>query len=136
MTASGGLFADEGHQRDVTGAFDRDGQFSLVSGAGAGHTPGKDLRTLGYKPAQTSHILVIDGIDLIYAKAAHLAAAFTSAAYGTFGSISHDMGLLFMKSGKAPQNGRSSSPTISSKSLAVAVVKAGGASLNLGACDS
>lgn len=54
---------DKGHQCDLTGALNRRRQLSLMLRAGAGHTPGQDLRPLGHIPTQPRHILVINTIN-------------------------------------------------------------------------
>ena len=43
------------------GAFDREGQLALVTGAGAGDAAGNDLRALAEIPPQAGDVLVIDG---------------------------------------------------------------------------
>ena len=73
--ARGGLKANSlvsyvGQQSDVTSSLDSHGQFSLVTGAGAGHTTGNDLGALREVSSQASYILVINGFNLIGAEGA------------------------------------------------------------------
>ena len=58
--------------------------------AGAGHTAGEDLASLGDETAQLGHVLVIDELSSVHAEAAHLFASLaTAAADFSFGSICH-----------------------------------------------
>ena len=59
----------------MTGALDGDSQRALVSGAGAGHTAGQYLRTLGHIAAESGDILIVDVLDLVNTEAAYLATA-------------------------------------------------------------
>lgn len=68
-----------------TSSLDSHGQFSLMTGAGAGHTTGNDLGALREVSSQTSYILVINGFNLIGAEGADFSSS--SAAISTFLSI-------------------------------------------------
>ncbi len=54
-------------------------EVALMSCACAGYTAGKDLASLRHITAETSDILVINMLDLIYAKAANLFAGLSAA---------------------------------------------------------
>ena len=58
----------------MAGSLDGDGERALVAGAGAGHTAGEDLASLGNEPAQLGHIFVVDEFSPVYAESAYLAA--------------------------------------------------------------
>jgi hypothetical protein len=75
----------------MTRTLDSDGQLALMVSAAAGHAARKNLRALGKESAELCHVLIVDGIDLIYAEAANLPAAFSAAApvaaIGTVASV-------------------------------------------------
>ena len=71
----------------MTGALDSGGQGSLMTGAGTGHTAGKNLSALGSILAELCNILIVDGIDLVDAKAANLSAALAVSAHGALGAL-------------------------------------------------
>jgi sorbitol-specific phosphotransferase system component IIA len=57
-----------GQKRDLTGAFDRLGQLTLMHCAGSGGSAGQNLGTLGKVTAQFRGVLVIDMLRFIHAK--------------------------------------------------------------------
>ena len=56
----------------MTGALNRNRQLTLMARASAGYSAGQNLCSLRDKTAQFCDILVINGLDLIYAEAANL----------------------------------------------------------------
>ena len=66
------LFGNVGQQRDGTRALDGDGELTLVTGTGAGHTAGKDLGALRNELSQLRNILVINAVNLVYTEDANL----------------------------------------------------------------
>ena len=68
-----------GHQGDRTRALDGRRELTLVLCAGAGHAAGQNLAALAGEAAEPGHILVIDVLDLIHAKRAHLPARLAAA---------------------------------------------------------
>ena len=59
-------------QRQVAGAFNGLGNFSLVLGAVAGDAPGNNLATLGDKIAKCARLFVIDSQIFLGAETANL----------------------------------------------------------------
>ena len=59
----------------MASALDRNGQLTLMCGAGAGNAAGQDLSPLGHIAAKSCDILIVDILDLIYTEAAYLATA-------------------------------------------------------------
>lgn len=66
------LIANVRKQSNLTGALDSRVQLALVLCTSAGNTTGKDLCTLGNELSQLCNILVINGVDLVYAENANL----------------------------------------------------------------
>lgn len=66
---------DKGQQSGLTGAFDRGSHFSLMLGAGAGHTAGQDLGTLGNELSEFCGILIINEFHLVCAEDADLSSS-------------------------------------------------------------
>ena len=64
----------------MTGALDGGRQGALVERAGAGHTAGDDLSPVGQVPSQLADVFVVDGLGLVGAESADLAAAAFAAA--------------------------------------------------------
>src|SRR5262245_6941250 len=62
-------------QRDLSRAFDRRLEFSLVHRARARDPPRQDLAALGHERPDQLHVLVVDVVDLVRAELADLAAA-------------------------------------------------------------
>jgi len=73
------LIAAEWKQCKVTGAFDRNGQLTLVMCAGAGYSAGQNLGSLRNKAAKLCNILVINCVDSVNTESADLFAGFASA---------------------------------------------------------
>ena len=59
----------------MTRTLDSGGQVTLVSGTGACHAAGKNLRSLGHIAAKPGNVFVINMFDLIYTETAYLSAA-------------------------------------------------------------
>ena len=59
----------------MTRTLDCGGQVALVSGTGACHAAGKNLRSLGHIAAKPGNIFVVDVLNLIYTETAYLSAA-------------------------------------------------------------
>ena len=64
----------------MPGSLDRQPQGSLVFGADSGTAPGFYLRPVGYKPANTVHVLVVDGFHVVNAERTYLPAGRVSSA--------------------------------------------------------
>ena len=75
------LVGDEGQQSDLTSPLDGLGQLTLMHGAGAGGAAGQDLGALGHETTQLGGVLVINGLALVRAELADLAAL--TAVHGT-----------------------------------------------------
>lgn len=69
----------------MAGTLDGHGQLTLMAGTSAGHSAGDDLGSLGKVSPQAGDILIIDGLDLIYAEGANLSAGLSVA--GSLGSF-------------------------------------------------
>ena len=84
-------------------ALDSNGQLSLMTGAGAGYTAGKDLGTLGDISLKLCNILIVDlGVLSVNTERANLLSALSEvadrslAALGALGSLSlRSLGLNF-----------------------------------------
>ena len=96
---TGSLFVLVGHvgqQSNLAGALDGLRQLALMHGAGAGGSAGQNLGALGYKAAQLGGILVVDGLALLSAELADLAALAAGRARGSgFPIKSHEGFLLY-----------------------------------------
>ena len=66
------MVGTEGHHGQVPRPFDRSRKRSLVLGAHTCLTPSLDFETLGDEPPQPLDILVVNILDVVYAKRAHL----------------------------------------------------------------
>jgi hypothetical protein len=62
----------EGQQGNIPRALDRFAKGSLVDGAGSRQTARKNLAALGNEPTDQTEILIVDDVDLLFAKLAHL----------------------------------------------------------------
>ena len=85
------LLCDVRKQSNLSGAFDRFGQLSLVHRAGAGHAAGKDLSSLADELAEFRGVLVVDRRALVCAELADLFAGSSVVSVirslGSFGSL-------------------------------------------------
>src|SRR5207247_8548471 len=61
-----------GQQRHVTSALQRDGEATLMPGAGAGHPARQNLAALAHEAPQPRYLFVIDQVDLFRAEVADL----------------------------------------------------------------
>ena len=67
--------ADVRQQRQLTGALNRDGELSLMSGAGAGDSAGQNLSSFRDEATELLSIFVIDELRLLDTESANLFAA-------------------------------------------------------------
>lgn len=59
---------------------DRNGQLTLMAGAGAGYTAGDDLSAVREISSQAGDVLIINIMDFIYAEGTNFLSAFSAAA--------------------------------------------------------
>ena len=78
----------------MTGTLDSGGKLSLMSGALAGDSSGKNLRSVGDILMELGGVLVIYALNLIDAESAHLLADLAVGSSVVF-LICHDVKLLF-----------------------------------------
>ena len=83
-----------GKKSNVTGTLDSGGKLSLMSGAVAGDSSGKNLRSVGDILMELGGVLVIYALNLIDAESANLLAALAVGSSDVF-LICHDVNLLF-----------------------------------------
>ena len=83
-----------GKKSNVTGTLDSGGKLSLMSGAVAGDSYGKNLRSVGDILMELGGVLVIYALNLIDAESANLLAALAVGSSVVF-LICHDVNLLF-----------------------------------------
>jgi hypothetical protein len=83
-----------GKESNVTGTLDSSGKLSLMSGAVAGDSSGKNLRSVGDILMELGGVLVIYALNLIDAESANLLAALAVGSSVVF-LICHDVNLLF-----------------------------------------
>ena len=68
------LVGDVGQQSDLTSALDSLGQLTLMHSAGTGGSAGQNLAALRHEAAELCSVLVVNGLALISAELANLAA--------------------------------------------------------------
>ena len=83
-----------GKKSNVTGTLDSGGKLSLMSGAVAGDSSGKNLRSVGDILMELGGVLVIYALNLIDAESANLLAALAVGSSVVL-LICHDVNLLF-----------------------------------------
>ena len=83
-----------GKKSNVTGTLDSGGKLSLMSGAVAGDSSGKNLRSVGDILMELGGVLVIYALNLVDAERANLLAALAVGSSVVF-LICHDVNLLF-----------------------------------------
>ena len=83
-----------GKKSNVTGTLDSGGKLSLMSGAVACNSSGKNLRSVGDILMELGGVLVIYALNLIDAESANLLAALAVGSSVVF-LICHDVNLLF-----------------------------------------
>ena len=83
-----------GKESNVTGTLDSGGKLSLMSGAVAGDSSGKNLRSVGDILMELGGVLVIYALNLVDAESANLLAALAVGSSVVF-LICHDVNLLF-----------------------------------------
>jgi hypothetical protein len=83
-----------GKKSNVTCTLDSGGKLSLMSGAVAGDSSGKNLRSVGDILMELGGVLVIYALNLIDAESANLLAALAVGSSVVF-LICHDVNLLF-----------------------------------------
>ena len=79
---------------NVTGTLDSGGKLSLMSGAVAGDSSGKNLRSVGDILMELVGVLVIYALNLVDAESANLLAALAVGSSVVF-LICHDVNILF-----------------------------------------
>ena len=74
----------------MTSTLDGDGQCALMVSAGAGHTAGNDLSTLGHVLSELSNVLVINEFRTINAELANLFSGALNCVSRSIKLFSHD----------------------------------------------
>jgi len=88
--------ADVGHECNVAGTLDSNGQLTLMLCTCTGDTAGQDLRSLGNELLQTNGILVIDFIDLICTESADFLSSAVERTGGTLCDVGSRSGFSLL----------------------------------------